>query len=175
MFNEKIVVLETKETDLRKNNARIMSELKNKVVSIDELKKEWTKELESKKLSELKKDFITKFVKTGLGYEAECSNQKVKMISSHEKFNVSHASHKSHRNSSAYHDPKITAMYHKSGEVPKKGIDFEREKLIFLIGLLSLSMLVCLPIVSAGTVGIQDTTATLVLTKNECGGRFLLM
>ena len=49
-------------------------------------------------------------------------------MSSNENLNVSCASHRSHRNSPTYRDPKNIALYHKSGEVPKKGIDFQKRK-----------------------------------------------
>ena len=55
VLKETVEVLETKGIDLRKNNARIISELKAKVVNEKELKKIWTKELELKKLSDMKK------------------------------------------------------------------------------------------------------------------------
>ena len=114
VLREKVDTLETEKSEIEKN----------KVTNEKELKEKWIKELEATKLNDVKKTYASKFVpKTGLGYKVE--NSKKNMTSSHEKQKMTN--HKSYRNSS-YHDPKIVALYQKSGEIFKMGIDFEKRK-----------------------------------------------
>ncbi len=126
VLREKVYTLETERTKLKEENARVSSDLTSRIANEVNLKKEWVKEYETAKLSDVKKNYNAKFVpKIGLGYKAKSSEKGV--TSSHEYKNVSKASHKTHGNSS-YQDPKIVALYQKSGVIHKKGIDFEKRK-----------------------------------------------
>jgi hypothetical protein len=97
---------------------------KVKVANENELKDKCLKELEAIKIDNGKKAYASKFVpKSGLGYKAV--NSKKGVACAYEKKKKKNL--KSHGNP-PYHDPKIEALYHKSGKIFKKGIDLEKRK-----------------------------------------------